>query len=226
MARQAMEREIRKLKNEVLLLGSMAEEALLTAVDALCQRSPGAARKVFRSDQEINNRRFAIENAVLILIATQQPMAHDLRFLTAVLEVTTELERIGDYAKGIAKVVLSIGDEQFAVPSRDIQTMANKAISMLHRALGAFISEDEAIARIIPAEDDEVDAMYESIRMRSLKAMIDKPELINMTNYLLWVGHNLERTADRATNICERAVFITSGELVESLEGSETQFPV
>jgi len=215
MVRQVMDREVSKLKNEVLLLGSMAEEAVLSAVNALYLRNHVTARQIFISDQEINKRRFAIQNAVLILIATQQPMAHDLRLMTAILEVTSELERIGDYAKGIAKVTLAIGDEQFAVPIQDIQMMANRAVSMVHRSLSAFISEDEIISRVIPLEDDEVDRMYESIFQRALKAMIDKPDSIDVTNYLIWVAHNLERTADRATNICERTIFIATGELID-----------
>lgn len=219
-----MDREIQKIKNEVILLGSMAEDAILSSVNALSHRNHDTARQIFKSDQDINSRRFAIENAVLILIATQQPMAHDLRLLTAILEVTTELERIGDYAKGIAKVTLAIGDERFAVPIQDIQIMANHAVSMVHRSLSAFIMEDERTARIIPPEDDEVDKMYESIYQRASQAMIENPRLIDVTNYLLWVAHNLERTADRATNICERTIFIATGEFIEIPDLSYANF--
>jgi len=196
-------------------LGSLVEQAILNAVDALRRRDIAAAIEVQHNDRRINNKRFAIENRILILLATQSPMAHDLRLLAGMLEVITELERIGDYAKGIAKVCVRLAEEDTLIPIREITTMADKAISMLHRALDAFIAEDEAAARQIPLEDDEVDELYNLVYHKLIQTMINDPQAIDHANQILWVIHNLERTADRVTNICERIVFIHTGELME-----------
>jgi phosphate transport system protein len=215
MPRDTLDREMHHLQDEVLLLGSMVEQAILDAVETLRQRDVDAARRLYRADQHINEKRFAIENATLIVIATQQPMAHDLRFLAAILEVITELERIGDYAKGIAKITMRLGDVTIPIPIRDFSHMAELAVSMLHRALGAFINEDAGTASQIPAEDGQVDELFERTYHSLVTSMIADPEIIDTTNLLMWVGHNLERTADRATNICERTIFIATGELME-----------
>ncbi len=198
-----------------LLLGSMVEEATLQSVNALVQRNLLAARQVYDGDALVNEKRFAIENAILVLMATQQPMAHDLRFLAAILEVITELERMGDYAKGTAKICIRLGDQPVPIPAKEFTQMAELAASMLHRALGAFVAEDAELARAIPDEDAQVDALYNKVYRGLVMAMIAAPETIDQTNLLLWVTHNLERTADRVVNICERAVFITTGEFIE-----------
>ena len=203
------------VQDEILILGSLVEQAILNAVDALRRRDIAAAMEVQHNDRRINNKRFAIENRILILLATQSPMAHDLRLLAGMLEVITELERIGDYAKGIAKVCVRLAEEDTLIPIREITTMADKAISMLHRALDAFIAEDEAAARQIPLEDDEVDELYNLVYHKLIQTMINDPQAIDHANQILWVIHNLERTADRVTNICERIVFIHTGELME-----------
>jgi len=215
MPRETLDREIRHLQDEVLLLGSMVEQAMSNAVEALKKRDLVASRKIHHDDLFINEKRFAIENAILVLIATQQPMAHDLRFLAAILEVITELERMGDYAKGIAKVTILLGGNNVEIPIREISNMSDLAVSMLHRALSAFISEDADLARTIPAEDDLVDELYNRIYRSLVASMIADPNTIDSANYLLWVAHNLERMADRVTNICERTVFIATGELME-----------
>jgi phosphate transport system protein len=215
MPRDTLDREIHHLQDEVLLLGSLVEQAILDAVETLRQRDVNAARRIYHADQHINEKRFAIENATLIVIATQQPMAHDLRFLAAILEIINELERIGDYAKGIAKITMRLGDENIPIPIREFSHMAELAVSMLHRALGAFINEDAGVASQIPAEDDQVDKLFERTYRSLVTSMIADPEIIDTTNLLMWVGHNLERTADRATNICERTIFIATGELME-----------
>jgi len=215
MPREKLNRQLQHIQDEVFILGSMVEEAVFGAVNALKQRDIPLARKTYSMDSKINEKRFAIENAVLILIATQQPMAHDLRQLTAILEVITELERMGDYAKGIDKVTILLGDADIPVPIRDIESMAQCGVAMLHQALGAFINEDASLASTIPAKDAEVDAYYTKIYRSIVNAMMADPSIIDHANSILWVAHNLERLADRVTNICERTVFIATGELLE-----------
>lgn len=215
MPRETLDRQLHHLQDEVLLLGSMVEQAMLEAVDALKRHDTVTAQRIFRDDHLINEKRYAIENAILILIATQQPMARDLRLMAAVLEVITELERMGDYAKGIAKVTIRMGDVQVPINMRTLTQMADLAVSMLHRALGAFVSEDAAQAHAIPNEDDEVDTLYNQVYRELVNSMIANPEIIDHANLLMWVAHNIERLADRVTNICERTVFIATGELME-----------
>ena len=222
MSRFTLDQEIKLVQDEMLLLGSLAEQAILNAVDALRRRDVAAAKSIYAEDQKINSKHFAIENHILIIFATQSPLARDLRILAAMLEIITELERIGDYAKGIAKVAMRLADDETPIPIREISTMADKATSMLHRALGAFVSEDLAAAYAIPREDDEVDELYITIYRKIVQNMIKNPETIDHTNQILWVIHNLERTADRVTNICERIVFIVSGELLE-LDSSDDE---
>lgn len=222
MSRFTLDQEIKLVQDEMLLLGSLAEQAVLNAVDALRRRDVAAAKSIYSEDQKINSKHFAIENHILIIFATQSPLARDLRILAAMLEIITELERIGDYAKGIAKVAMRLADDETSIPIREISTMADKATSMLHRALGAFVSEDLAAAYAIPREDDEVDELYITIYRKIVQNMIKNPETIDHTNQILWVIHNLERTADRVTNICERIVFIVSGELLE-LDSSDDE---
>jgi phosphate transport system protein len=215
MPRDTYDRQIHHLQDEVLLLGSMVEQAMLEAVDALKSRDLVAARRVYDNDIRINEKRYAIENAILIIIATQQPMARDLRFLAAILEVITELERMGDYAKGIAKITIRLGESGISYNMREFGLMAEKATSMLHRALGAFIEQNAQLAHEIPDEDDEVDALYNQVHRSLIAAMIADPETIDQVNLLQWVAHNIERMADRVTNICERTVFIATGEMME-----------
>lgn len=215
MPRQTLDREIHQLQDEVLLLGSMVEQAMLNAIDALKRRDQKAARQVYHGDELINEKRYAIENRVLILFATQQPIAHDLRLLAAIMEVITELERMGDYAKGIAKISLKIGDDDTPIPTREISRMGDLAVGMLHRALGAFIAEDVSAAYRIPQDDDQIDELYNQVYRKNLETMIANPGIIDHSNYIMWVVHNIERMADRVTNICERTVFIATGELIE-----------
>lgn len=221
MPRDTLERQIHQLQDEVLLLGSMVEQAVLKSIEALRLRDINLARKIYNDDHLINEKRFAIENNILIIIATQQPMARDLRKLTAILEIITELERMGDYAKGIGKVVISLENYELPIPIREISQMADLAVSMLHRSLGAFISEDTAAASTIPMEDDAVDGLYVRISNHIVSSMIANPEIIDHANLLMWVVHNLERMADRVTNICERTIFIVTGELLELEQADE-----
>jgi phosphate transport system protein len=215
MTRQAFDQELERLQGDVLALGSMAEQAILDSVAALRRRDLEASRRLIARDRVINEERFAIEADCISLIATQQPMAKDLRILAAVLEIVTELERIADYAKGIAKINLMMGAEPLVKPLVDIPRMAEKAQDMLHRALDAFVRQDAALARAIPLEDDEVDCLYNQVHRELLTYIIADPRVIQQANYLLWVAHNLERAADRVSNICERVVFTVTGKVLE-----------
>jgi phosphate transport system protein len=215
MSRQAFDRELQRLEEKLLGLGRRAKEALLASVDALKSRDLEAARRIIAGDHELNELRFAIEHETLVVIATQQPMAVDLRTLAAFLEIATELERIGDYAKGIAKITLMMGTEPFIKPLIDIPRMAEKAASMLTRALHAFLGRDVDLARSIPAEDDEMDDLYDRIYRELTQFIIVDPTLIDRASYLMWVAHNLERAADRVVNICERVIFTVTGEVIE-----------
>jgi len=215
MPRNAFDRELQDLEKRLQELGSMVEEALVEAVDALKRRDLEKAEKIIDADRSVNERRYAIEQETFVVIATQQPMAVDLRTLAAVLEIATELERIGDYAKGIAKITIKMGTEPFVKPLIDIPRMAEKARNMLHRALQAFFGRDTELARAIPMEDDEMDALYDQIFRELTTYIITDPRLVERASYLIWVAHNLERAADRVVNICERVIFMVTGELVE-----------
>jgi phosphate transport system protein len=215
MPRETFERELKTLQDELLTLGSMVEQAVREAVDALKWRDCETARRVYDNDRLINEKRFEIELDCLVMIATQQPMARDLRMLAAILEINTELERIGDYAKGICRINLLLGSEPLVKPLVDIPSMAELGLDMLHRALGAFVNRDAATAHAIPLEDDQVDALYNQVNRDLLDIMLADPSTLNRANYLLWAAHNLERLADRVTNICERVVFMVTGEIIE-----------
>jgi phosphate transport system protein len=216
MTRETFDRELQRLQDEVVLLGSLVEKAIVESVDLLKRRDLDGSRRLVAQDRRlINQKRFAIESDALTLIATQQPMAGDLRVLAAVLEIAHELERMGDYAKGIAKINLMMGDEPLLKPLIDVPRMAEKARDMLHRSLEAFVRRDVDLARAIPKEDDEVDALYNQVYRELLTLMMENPRDIDRATYLLWVAHNLERTADRVANICERVIFMVTGEMVE-----------
>jgi phosphate transport system protein len=215
MLRKTFESELQQVKDEVLVLGSMTEQAILNSVESLKTRDLKAAQRILENDREINNKRFEIENTLMILIATQQPMAHDLRLLASTMEIISELERMGDYAKGIANINLRMGEAPLLKPLIDIPRMAQKGVDMLHRALTAFVNEDAEAARQIPVDDDEVDALYNQVYRELMTFVIQDPKTIERANWLLWVAHNLERVADRVTNICERTIFIATGEMAE-----------
>jgi phosphate transport system protein len=213
--RKTFETEIQQLKDEMLLLGSMVEQQIMGTVEALKKRDIEASRRIKEMDLQVNAKRYAIEEQVMIVIATQQPMAHDLRLLASILEVSGELERMGDYAKGIATVNIRMGEQPLLKPLIDIPRMAQIGTDMLHRALTAFVSEDVETARAIPVQDDEVDDLYNQVYHELMMFVIQDPKTIERANWLLWVAHNLERVADRVTNICERTIFTATGEMKE-----------
>jgi phosphate transport system protein len=211
MPREKFQHDLHRLQDEVLALGAMAERAIAESVQALKQQDFKTARSIIDGDRLINERRYAIENETLTLIATQQPMAGDLRTLAAILEIATELERMADYAKGIANIAVMIGSEPLIKPLVDLPRMAAKACDMLHRALDAFLRQDVDAARAIPKEDSEVDALYEQIYRELITYIMADPRAIDQATRLTWVAHNLERVADRVGNICERIVFSITG---------------
>jgi len=215
MPRETFDRDLRKLQEDVLVLGSMVGEAIVKSVEILKRRDFEGSRQLILADRTINEKRFATESDALMLIATQQPMASDLRVLAAVLEITTELERIGDYAKGIAKINLMIGEQPLIKPLIDIPRMADKVQDMLRQALDAFVRRDVELARRLPEEDAEVDALYNQIYRELLTFIMSDPHTLNQATNLMWVSHNLERAADRVTNICERVVFMVTGRMEE-----------
>ncbi len=225
MPRESLERELKRLEDEILEMGAQVEKSLMESVEMLKQRDLEGSRRIMAQDRAINQKRFAIETECLITVATQQPMASDLRVIAAILHINDELERMGDYAKGIGKISLMIGTRPLIKPLIDIPRMAEKASSMLRRSLQAFARRDVAMARAIPAEDDEVDALFDQVNRELLTYIMANPSLMEQANLLLWVAHNLERTADRVTNICERVIFTVTGEFVE-VEDDQDQAPV
>ena len=223
MSRKAFDNEMQNVRDEVLLLGSMVEHAIIGSVEALKKRDIKAAQAIIVEDKAVNKKRFDLEDQLVTLIATQQPMAQDLRFLASTLEIVSELERMGDYAKGIANINVRMGDEKLLKPLIDIPRMAQKGVDMLHRALTAYINNDAETAITIPVEDDEVDALYNQIYRELMVFVIEDPKNIERANWLLWVAHNLERFADRVTNICERTVYIAKGTFDE-IKQSDDEF--
>lgn len=215
MVRETYIRELERLQGELLAMGSMVENALVESIQLLKRQDLEGAQRLVANDRFINQKRFAIEADVLVLIATQQPMAGDLRVLAAILEIVTELERMGDYAKGIARITLMIGKQPLIKPLVDLPRMAEKARDMLHQSLDAFMCRDIELARAIPAQDEEVDALYNQVYRELLTYIMADPHTLDQATHLLWVAHNLERTADRVTNICERVVFMVTGEMAE-----------
>jgi phosphate transport system protein len=213
--RAGFHKRLREIQDDILAMGSMVSKAILRSIDALKTRDIEMARLLIADDQKVNQKRFEIEEKCIELIATQQPMASDLRTIVAVLNIITELERIGDYAVGIARIVILIGNEPPLKPLIDIPRMAEKTVDMLSRSLDAFINRDPDAARKISAEDDLIDNLYDQVYRELLIFMMEDPKTITRATRLMWVAHNLERGADRVTNICERAVFLITGKMEE-----------
>ena len=213
--RAVFHKKMREIQDDVLAMGSMVSKAILRSIDALRNRDLELAHQIIADDQKINSKRFEIEEQCIQLIATQQPMASDLRTIIAILNITTEIERIGDYAVGIARIVILIGDEPPLKPLVDIPRMVERTVDMLQRSLSAFLNRDAEAARKIAAEDDLVDHLYDQVFRELLTFMAEDPKTITRATRLMWTAHNLERAADRVTNICERIVFIVTGKMEE-----------
>ncbi|MCK4726782.1 MAG: phosphate signaling complex protein PhoU [Anaerolineales bacterium] len=216
MTRESLDNKIQTMLDQIIEIESMVETSTLEALEALKRQDLEAARRIYRNDAFINEKRFKLENFLIITIATEQPlMAGDLRLVASILEVVAELERMGDYAKGIANICLMIGREPLIKPLIDLPRMAQIAVSMLRRSVDAFIVQDVKQARLIPLEDDLVDQLYEQIYRELVTIMIGDPSTIDQANNLMWAAHNLERMADRVTNICERTIYVVTGERKE-----------
>ncbi len=215
MPRIALDQGLRELHDDVLTLGSMVEKSIQRSVEALRSRDASIARRVIEEDAAVNALRFQIEDRSLLLIATQQPLVHDLRTVAAVLSIITDLERMGDHAEGTATISLMIGDEPLLKPLLDIPRMAETVTDMLRQSLLAFTDHDSVSARRVAAEDDAVDALYNQVYRELLTFMIGDPRTIHQATLLLWAAHNLERIGDRVTNICERVIFTETGRMQE-----------
>ena len=212
MARTDFDRELTNLMDELLSLGSMVQKSLLLSLDALKTRDLKLSKKVIAADDEIDSKAVEIEEKCIDLMATQQPLAGDLRTIVTLLLVSTELERMGDYAEGIAKIGLRIGEEALLKPLIDIPRIGDLASNMLRLSLETLVSRDVEGAKQVILMDDDVDALYNQIYRELVLMMIENPKNIQRATYLLWVAHDLERIADRATNISERTIIMVTGE--------------
>ena len=215
MSHIQLDHELHLVKDEVLLLGSMVEQAVLDSVAALKDQDLERSKIILENDKTINSKRYEIERFTIGIIATQQPAARDLRMLASILDLAGELERIGDYAKGIATINLRFGGLGLTRLLSDLYHMSLKTADMLHRSITAFMLEDPDFAESIIKDDNLVDALYSQLYFEVLNSVVDDPRNIERVNHVLWVGHNLERVADRVTNICERVIFIATGKLGE-----------
>ncbi len=215
MTREAYHKSLKDLQNEVLKLSEMVSAALKDSMAALKNRDLPLSKRVVENDAKVNKKRFEIEERSIMLLATQQPMAGDLRILASIINIVTDLERIGDHAEGIAKISLSIGDGPLVKPLIDMPPMAEKALSMLERCMKAFLNKDAETAKKICNEDDEVDALYDKIYGELIMLMVENPKIIKDATYLIWAAHNIERVADRVTNIAERVVYTVTGKMEE-----------
>jgi phosphate transport system protein len=218
MTRTELDQKVHFARDQILLLGSMVEDAMYRSVRALKDHDLDASQAILENDQAINRKRFEIETAVISSIAMQQPIARDLRLFASVLDLCTELERIGDYAKGIAVINLRSGGLSLPKILNDIYYMSEKTLDMFHRALTAFIQEDVVAAKSIAREDDVIDAMYMQVYVEVIDLVVEHPNNMQRGNDVLCVAHNLERMADRVSNVCERTLFIATGELHEISE--------
>lgn len=213
--RTEFHKKLTEIQGDILAMGSMVEKAIIRSNEALKERDLSLAEQVIKDDIRINEKRFEIEEKCIQLIATQQPMARDLRTIMSVVNIITELERIGDYAEGTARIVIMIVDEPPLKPLVTIPRMAEKTVDMLHRSLEALCNHDDEAARKIALEDDEVDYLYNDLNRVLISFMVEDPKTITRATHLIWVAHNLERSADRVTNICERVVFTVTGKMEE-----------
>ncbi len=211
MPREGFHKRMMELEREVTQMGQMVIDAINRSVEALKNLDAKTAKQVVDNDVQVNRKRWALEDKCVDLIATQQPVASDLREIIATLSIVRDLERIGDYAEGIGKIVLLHGDEPLVKPLVNIPTMAQKAVDMLRRSLEAFVKRDAKAARAVCSDDDEVDRLYDRVYHDLIGLMIKDPSVITRATYLIWAAHNVERIADRATNISESVVYLVTG---------------
>ena len=216
MPREDFERNLKLVQDEVVQLSSMVEKAIFKSIDSLKRRDLGASQQVIDEDDIIDAKQDAIENRCIDLIALESPMAVDLRVIIAAMMVANELERMGDYAEGIAKISLAMGELPPLKPLIDIPSMADKAVDMLRRSIESYVHRDIVTAKGVFHDDDEVDEMYEQVYRDLLTYMMGDPRTINACTHLLFVAKNLERIGDHATNIAEIIHFELTGEELTS----------
>lgn len=215
MGRARLDAELGSLEQDLLKMGQRVEQAIRLAVQALAQQDADLAQRVVETDVEINQMQRNLEERCYVLIATQQPAAIDLRIILSVVGIATDLERMGDHAEGIAKLAVVLSREPLVKPLIDIPRMMEIACDMLRRELEAFVDRDAVAAQEVAAADNDVDALYDQVFRELLVFMMNDPRTIRRATYLLWVAHNLERVADRATNIGERVLFLVTGQVEE-----------
>ena len=215
--RTAIDEYLKDLEKDLFKLSDMVTTAIANSIEALKEKDVVLAKEVRRNDQLINDLRLDIEEKCIKIIATQQPVATDLRELIAILNIITELERIGDYASGSAKIVQKLGDSELVKPLIDIPRMAELSIDMIERVMKAYANRDKKAVLLINSQDDDIDELYHQVFRELVSIMIEDPRTITRSTYLLWVAHNLERTGDRVTNICERILYLITGEMIEKL---------
>ena len=215
MGRRFFDDQIHGLLEDLLAMGQHVADSIQRSIDALSRQDPDLARAIIAYDDEINNLQHDIDEKCLVLLATQQPMASDLRAILSISNIAAELERIGDYTEGIANLAIKLSGQPFLKPLLDIPRMADARSRMLTASLEAFARHDGEAARAIGDQDDIVDALYDQVYRELLVFMIEDPRTITQATYLLWVAHNLERIADRTTNIAERVVFMQDGKIVD-----------
>jgi phosphate transport system protein len=211
--RESFEKHINELNQDVVAMSEMVAAATSRSVKALADLDIAEAKKIIDEDLLINKKRWEIEEKCINLIALQQPVATDLRDIIAVLNIITELERMGDYAEGIAKIAIMLGGEPLLRPLIFLPEMAEKAVDMLKRSMQALVDRDDKAANVICNEDDEIDKLYDAAYHDLLMRMIKDPGVISKATPLIWAAHNLERIADRVTNICERIIFLATGSM-------------
>jgi len=215
MPRETLDEQLNSLQKDLLAMGDLVDRAIERSIQALANRDLALAEKIIQEDETINRAQRDLDEKCLVLLATQQPLASDLRAIIAVSNIATELERIGDYAKGIAKITIMMGDQPLLKPLIDVPRMAEKGRQLLRQQLEAFINRDAEAARRLAAEDDMVDGLYDQVYRELMFFMMQDPKTIGRATHLLWVAHNLERIADRTTNIGERVVFLVTGQVEE-----------
>ncbi len=218
MLRSDYDRDLTDLQTSLSEMGQHVESATRRALKALETQDTALAQEVVDADDEIDRLQDELENKCVMLLATQQPMASDLRSVMSAVHIGVELERMGDYAEGIAKISIRIGDQPLLKPLIDIPRMADLALKMLEESLQAYTERDEPLARKVCTADDAIDDLYNQIYRELLTYMLSDPGTIERATYLLWVAHNLERIADRATNIAERVLWLISGHTVGTRE--------
>ncbi len=218
LGRQDFDRDLGKLEAELILMSGLVEQAIFNALNALKSRDIEKSQKVIDEDDNIDQAELEIERTCIELIRREAPMAGDLRRIVASLHIAGELERIGDYAEGIAKISITMGGQPPLKELIDIPRMGDMAVRMLKRSLEAFISRDADLVRTLSIElekeDDEVDNLYAKVQADLLELVKTDPENAEPATYLMRVAHNVERVADRAMNIVERALYQATGELV------------